>query len=236
MIGVVGGTGIYSLGKFKEKTVNTPYGKTQLFIGKIGKPECAFIARHGLNHETPPHKVNHRANIWALKEVDVETAIATYACGIISKFKPGDLIIGNDFVGFYTPITFYDDFKTGIKHTDFLEPYSYKLQEKLHLAGKNTSIHLKNDGIIATLHGPRYSTRAEISALKMMGANLVSMTNAYEATLFHEVGISNAALCIGTNYSPGIRKLVLSHSDVDKMVDKKETQIVSLITEFIRLI
>ncbi len=235
MLGIIGGTGIYSLGKFTECEVNTPYGFVRTYFGKIERIECVFIPRHGKNHEYPPHKINYRANIWALGQIGVRGVIATYAVGVISKFKPSDLIVAEDFIGFNTPITFYNDFKNGIKHIDFSEPYSKGMQFKLLSAAKNAEISLKTDGIIATTHGPRFETRAEINALKKMGANLVSMSNGYEAILFHELEIPIAGLCIATNYACGVMKKQLSHIEVVNIVAKKENDVNKIIAEFAKL-
>ncbi|VVC01260.1 putative 6-oxopurine nucleoside phosphorylase [uncultured archaeon] len=235
MLGIIGGTGIYSLGKFRERDVNTPYGFAQVFMGKIGTSECAFIPRHGKDHRYPPHKVNYRANIWALNEVGVEGVLATYAVGIMSKYKPGDLVAAEDFMGFNAPITFYEDFRAGAKHIDFSEPYSKGMRARLLSAAKSAGTQVKGGGIIATTHGPRFETRAEIRALEKMGANLVSMTNAYEATLLHELEIPCAGLCIATNYACGVADKPLSHSEVVAMMAKKEKEVNGIAREFAEL-
>lgn len=236
MLGIIGGTGIYSLGKFREMDVNTPYGFAQVYIGKIAGTDCVFIPRHGKDHRYPPHKINYRANVWALKTMGVEGVIAAYACGIISKYAPGDLIAAGDFIGFNAPITFYDDFRAGMKHIDFSEPFAKGMRMKLLSAAKNAEADLKGGGIVATMHGPRFETKAEIRALGKMGANLVSMTNAYEATLLHELEIPLAGLCIATNYATGVAKKPLSHSEVVNMMAKKEKEVNAIIKEFAALV
>lgn len=253
MLGIIGGTGIYSLGKFTELQVNTPYGFANVYVGKISGEECAFIPRHGKDHGYPPHKINYRANIWALNRLGVNGVLATYACGIIpkakslkvkqrsvsgriSKYKPGDLIIAEDFIGLFSPITFYDDFKSGIKHVDFSEPYDKGMKARLFSAAKNAGLELKKGGIIVTTHGPRFETKSEVKMLAKMGANLVSMTNAYETTLLHELEIACAGLCIATNYACGNSKKPLSHSEVVAMMGKKEKDVNSIIREFAKLL
>ncbi len=238
MLGIIGGTGIYSVGKFKEKPVevSTPYGFAQLYMGEISGTKCAFVPRHGKDHRHPPHKVNYKANVWALEKVGVEGVIATYAVGIISKYRPGDLVVADDFMGLNILATFYDDFAGGMKHLDFSEPYSKRMQQKLFSAAKNAGAEVKKGGIVATTFGPRFETRAEVNALKKMGANLVSMTNAYEATLLHELEIPMVGLCIGTNYACGISKKPLSHSEVISMVAKKEREVNMIVAEFAKLV
>ncbi len=235
MLGIIGGTGIYSVGKFREQDVNTPYGFAQVYLGRIGRTECAFIPRHGKTHAHPPHKINSKANIWALKQMGVEGVLATYECGIISKYKPGNLVAAEDFIGLFAPVTFYNDFREGIKHIDFSEPYSKGMRLRLFSAAKNAEVPLKSGGIITTTHGPRFETRAEVKALGKMGANLVSMTNAYEAALLHELEIPSAGLCIATNYAARVAKKPLSHIEVSAMMAKKEKEVNKIIKEFAKL-
>lgn len=253
MLGIIGGTGIYSLGKFAEQEVNTPYGFARVYVGKIRGSECAFVPRHGKDHGLPPHMINYRANIWALEDFGAEGVLATYAAGIISRFRPGDLVAAEDFIGFNAPVTFYDDFKGGAKHLDFSEPYGKGMRMALATAAKNAGAKLAEGGVIATTRGPRFETRAEIAALGKMGANLVSMTNAYEATLLHELEIPQAGLCIATNYACGVLEAALpkagrrdvggrmgtkplSHNEVVDMVAKKEKEVNAIIAEFAKLV
>ena len=236
MLGIIGGSGIYSIGKFEEQYVNTPYGFASVHIGKIMDRECAFIPRHGSSHAFPPHKINYRANAWAMKQIGVTGVLATYACGAISEYSPGDLIAIEDFLGFSAPITFYEDFKEGIRHTNFTRPYSDEMNARLFSAGRNAGVEIKSGGIVATMPGPRYETPAEIRALRGMGANLVSMTNAYETVLFHELEILMAGLAIATNYAAGISNRPLSHSEVIEMMEEKEEEVKQVIRNFASLI
>ncbi len=226
-IAVIGGSGLYSLLKNAEtKMVATKYGKAKVHCGKIGKNEVFFVARHGEKHTLPPHRVNYKANISALKKLGVEKIIATAACGAISKYAPGDLVIAEDMIGFFAPITFFDG---KVVHTDFSHPYSQKLNKVLIEAAKRNKINMKRGGIIATMRGPRFETPAEIRALKSMGANLVNMTNAYECVLSREVGIEYSTLIVVTNYAAGISKRPLSHKETIEMVKKKEHDLLALI-------
>jgi len=239
MLGIVGGSGFYFLKKNKGKTrnVKTPYGNVEVQVVKIGKKEVAFIPRHGKEHNLPPHKINYRANIYALKELGVTAVFATYAAGLISKvYRPGDLILIEDFIGLFTPMTFYDDFSEGMRHMDFTYPYNKDLQMAVEARAKANKITLKRKGIIATMHGPRFETKAEIKALKKAGANLVSMTHAYEATLIGELEIPFVAIAIGTNYACGITKDKLSQEEVLEVFEKSKGQVVTLIDELIKTV
>ncbi|NYZ77186.1 MTAP family purine nucleoside phosphorylase [Candidatus Micrarchaeota archaeon] len=215
MLGVIGGSGFYTLkGRIRESAVSTPYGNVIVEKAGIDGKEAVFIARHGKDHGLPPHKVNYRANVHAFKALGVDAVLGIYATGVISAYKPGDLILVDDFIGLWTPATFFDDFKGGIKHVDFSQPYEKELQDTLTVIAKEKGITLKEGGIIATTIGPRFESKAEIRALKMMGANLVSMTHAYEATLIGELEVPYVAVAVGTNYACGITKKKLSTEEV----------------------
>jgi len=235
MLGIIGGSGFYTLeGKIRNCKVKTPYGGVAAQKAEVDGNESVFIPRHGKEHSVPPHRINYRANIYALKELGVSAVMATYATGIISKYKPGDLILLDDFIGFFTPITFFDDFRMGIKHTDVSRPYDKELQDLLLGVAKTQKIKISKGGIAATTPGPRFETKAEVKALKGMGANLVSMTNAYEASLLNELGIPSAAVAVGTNYACGISKKPLSAEEVMVCMKKAEGSLAGLASGMIR--
>ncbi len=207
MLGVIGGSGFYSLGKkLAETKVLTPYGATKLQTVSLLDEKMLFIPRHGDKHTIPPHKINYRANIAAMKKAGVTGVIAIYASGVISRYKPGDLVLVDDFIGLWQPATFYDDFGAGMKHKDFTEPCSRDMRGKLQEIAGVSRIALKTGGIIACTPGPRFETKAEIALLKNAGANLVNMTAGYEMALLGEAEIDYAAIAVGTNYAAGISK------------------------------
>ena len=230
MLAFIGGTGFLGLGKVKETLdVLTPYGTAVVHCVRMLDEELYFIPRHGDMHRIPPHKVNHRANVHALRKLGAKAVFATYACGVISEYKIGDLVMVRDFLGLNTPITFYDDFSGGAKHFDFSNPYDKELMDAVREIASVDRIKLGDSGVVATTVGPRYETKAEISALKKMGANLVSMTHAYEATLVNEAEIPYAALAIGTNYACGVRKKPVSHDEVIFQMEKAKGKIETII-------
>ncbi len=233
MFGVIGGSGIYSLGKTRKKTVKTEHGNVLTNIGKIGNIEYLFIPRHGKTHHVPPHKVNYRANLLAMKNMGVKKLIGIYATGIIGKYSPGDIILLEDFIGFYSQITYFDSFAEKMEHTDMSEPYNRKLSKQIYLASKSAGIDMKKGGIIATTSGPRFETKAEIKALKILGANLVNMTGAYEATLAAELKIPFCGIAVGTNYGAGIKdKKILTHTEVLESMKSSDKKIKKILAEF----
>ncbi len=234
MLGIIGGSGLYSIGNAKTFNVKTPYGIVAVRKARMFDKDIVFIQRHGEGHTIPPHKVNYRANVYVLKKLGVTAVLGIYASGIISKYKPGDLIVVDDFLGFWTPSTFFDDFKEGIKHVDFSQPYDRELKKLLLGVAKANKIKLRKGGIIATTRGPRFETKAEIKALRGMGANLVNMTHAYEAALLGELEIPYVAVAAGTNYACGISNKKLSAEEVIKNMQEMKGRIVLLINGLIK--
>ncbi|MBU1166501.1 MTAP family purine nucleoside phosphorylase [Candidatus Micrarchaeota archaeon] len=232
---VIAGSGFYNLGKkICEHTIETQYGTVVLHEVELNGKKLIFLPRHGEKHAIPPHKINYKANIAALKKMNVSSVFCVYASGIISDYEPGDLIIVDDFINFWMPSTFYDDFSSGVKHTDFTEPFDKKLQTTLVDVAKQKGIEIKKKGIIATTFGPRFETKAEISALKNMNANLVNMTCGHETPLIHELGIPQIAIAVGTNYACGISKKQLTQEEVFEALEKRKKDVVSLLEELIK--
>jgi 5'-methylthioadenosine phosphorylase len=230
MLAVIGGTGYLGPGKVVERIdVVTPYGLATVDRVKVLDEELFFIPRHWERHELPPHIVNYRANIYALKKVGAKAIFATYACGAISKYKPGNLVLLKDFISFGAPMTFFDDFSGGIKHVDFSEPYDRILCNRVRETSSANRVKLAEGGVIATTSGPRYETRAEIAALKTMGANLVSMTAGHEAALAHELEFPLAGIGIVTNYACGVSKGPLKHEELLSMAEEAKGKIDSIV-------
>jgi len=210
MLAVIAGTGFYSLGKkIEESDFMTPYGPAGLQLVSLMGEQLIFLPRHGTRHRLPPHRINYRANVAALKKAGVTGVLAIYSSGAISKYKPGDIVLIDDFMALGPqghPVTFYDDFSEGLRHTDFSEPFSKEMKAKLREVAGVEKVNLKSGGIVATVPGPRYETKSEIKALKKLGANLVNMTSAPEMTLLREAEIDFAAVAVVTNYAAGVSK------------------------------
>jgi 5'-methylthioadenosine phosphorylase len=237
MLGVIGGSGFYELAKHvRRQKVPTPYGSVFLSIAEINGKEVAFIPRHGEDHSIPPHKVNYRANVWALQELGATAAFTTYASGILSKYKPGDLILLKDFISFFTHETFFDSFEDGPHHTDVSEPFNRKLMGYAKEAAAIHSISLKNGGVVATTIGPRFETPAEVRALKKLGANLVCMTAGHEVPLFAEAEIPLVSIAVGTNLAAGLAGHKLTHQEVVDMMIKKTGEIKLILKEFVNFV
>lgn len=208
-IGLIGGSGLDKLNIFqdvKEINVTTPYGlpTSSFFSGTIGNCEVFILARHGREHTIPPSQVNYRANIAALQQLGCKYIFATTACGSLKEeIHRGDFVILDQFIDLsrLRINTFYDHFEPGnVKHTGMADPFSEYLRSLLIDGCKKLGISYHPTGTIVTIEGPRFSTRAESNMLRILGAHVVNMSIATEASLAKEAGIPYAAVALSTDY------------------------------------
>lgn len=234
MVGLIGGTGFERLIEAgRREKFNTPYGGVEGMRGEIRGTEVLFIPRHGFGHETPPHRINYRAMIYALRREGALKVISTSAAGAInSTFKPGDLVLVDQFIDFTRgrPYTFFDDV---VFHVDMTQPYSPILREVLLRTAKKLDINVRNGGVYVCTEGPRFETPAEISAFRMLGGDVVGMTNVPEVVLARELGISYATIVLITNYAAGLQPKI-SQEEVYEEVRKSGEQIEKLLLESIK--
>jgi len=211
MLGIIGGTGLTSLPSLKivkRKIERTPYGEPSqpLIFGEIGGKEVVFLARHGGGHTIPPHAVNYRANIWALKDVGVTDIVAVATVGAIDHgVNVADIVLPNQIID-YThgrKNTYYDGIEMPVKHIDFTHPYSAELRSQCLQAAKTIHEPLIDGGVYACVQGPRLETAAEIKRIGIDGGTLVGMTGMPEAALARELEIAYAAICPVANDAAG---------------------------------
>lgn len=233
MIGIIGGSGVYEITKKADKTtkklVKTDYGEVEVSILEIFSKEVAFIPRHASGHSIPPHKINFRANIDALKQVGVTSIIATNSVGSMNlEMPPGAFVIPDDFLDFSQnrQKTFYED---KVVHIDVTEPYCPTLRDILDKSGD-----VILGGTYVCTEGPRFETPAEIKMFKMLGGDLVGMTGLPEVTLAREREMCYNSICIVSNYASGISKDNLTIDEVFEMVQQKEIELLELIYNFIK--
>ncbi len=219
-VAIIGGTGFYdpgSLDVVREHAVVTPYGRAHVLTGRVGGMEVGFLARHGSDHSIPPHRVNYRANVWALHHLGVRWVLATAATGSLNpEFKPGDLVLLDQFMDFTRgrPATFFDGGEAGVVHTDFTEPYCPALRAIVAEAARAEGIPLHPRATYVCTDGPRFETPSEIRAFRTLGGDLVGMTNVPEVVLAREAGLCYATVAIVTNWAAGISPSPLSHEEV----------------------
>jgi len=230
-IALIGGSGIYTYsiaGETEELVVETRYGKAQLQRGKTGDREIYFLARHGTGHTKPPHLVNYRANIAALKKLGVEAVLSTAAVGSLHRhILPGSWVVIDQFIDFTKsrPVTFYDGSDGRVVHVDFTEPYCPELRRALLRAGEQIRRPLLDGGCYVCTEGPRFETPAEIKAFNRLGGDVVGMTNVPEVVLAREAGLCYAALALVTNYGAGISEKMLTHEEVLEMMEESREEL-----------
>lgn len=217
-IAIIGGSGVSSIVKGQERTIGTPYGPAPpITVGQLGDRQAAFLPRHGPTHDTPPHKVNYRANIWALKSLGIERVFATNAVGAIDqRLSPGDLVIPTDIVDFTKSRigTFYEGPR--VTHVDVSEPYCPTLWKVLNDAGIANGRKSADQVVMAATEGPRYETPAEIRMLRTLGCGVVGMTGAPEAFLARELEMCYAPICFISNMAAGLQKTLSAREVEDR--------------------
>ena len=237
--GVIGGTGFYSAGEERgEPTeVATPYGAVEVSRVKMGGVEIAFVARHGGGHTVPPHRVNYRGNIWALREMGVRNILTSAAVGSMSEeMPPGSLVRVDQFLDFTRgrPGTFFDGETTeGVVHVDLTEPYCPHLRRELGAAAEGLGEKLAPTGTYVCAEGPRFETPAEIRMFKQLGGELVGMTSVPEVVLAREVGICYATVAVVTNWAAGMSAGLVEHDGVSDFMGQQTPRVRALFARVI---
>ncbi|OYT43081.1 MAG: S-methyl-5'-thioadenosine phosphorylase [Candidatus Aenigmarchaeota archaeon ex4484_56] len=234
MIGIIGGTGIYDLfGSMEEVKINTPYGNPSdnLFV----KNNIVFLPRHGRNHTIPPHKINYRANIWALKELGVERIISSSAVGSLKEeFKPGELAIVTQFIDFTKKrdYTFFDGGK--VAHISMAEPFCEELNKLAYEVGKKLNIKIHRDSTVVVIEGPRFSTKSESNMFRQY-ASLINMTIVPECILAREMEMCYCSIAMITDYDCW-KEQIVSAEEVSRKMKENIEKTKNLINELIKVI
>jgi 5'-methylthioadenosine phosphorylase len=208
-IGIIGGSGLENLNIFSESSeiaVDTSFGapSSTFFRGITGNREVFIISRHGRGHTIPPSAINNRANITALKELGCTAIFATTACGSLrEEIKRGDIVIPDQFIDFTTRriSTFHEIFEPDkMIHPAMADPFSGKLRDILISEAARLNLPCHPAGTVVTIEGPRFSTRAESKMFRILGADIINMSIATEASLAFEAGIPYAVIALSTDY------------------------------------
>ena len=210
-VAIIGGTGLTSLNGLEidgREIVQTPFGEPSgpLVRGNLAGHQIYFLPRHGAAHTIPPHQINYRANIWALKAAGVEQVIAVNAVGGIREdMQPGTLIIPDQVIDYTVSRTntFFEEGLKQVVHIDFTEPYCESLRQDIISAADNSSINVIKDGTYAATQGPRLETAAEVNRLENDGCHLVGMTGMPEAALAREQELCYASISVVANLAAG---------------------------------
>lgn len=239
-IAVIGGSGFYALDLLegaKEVVIDTPYGRSpEIVVGGVAGRRVAFMPRHGKKHTVPPHLINFRANLWALRELGVTRVLATTASGSLNpRMRPGDLVLLNQFIDFTKrrQQTFYEGGEEGVVHVDVSEPYCPELREVLRGAARVMKLKLHPRATYGCTEGPRFETPAEIRAMRRLGCDLVGMTNVPECVLARELELCYAAIAVVTNFAAGLAGKKLTHAEVVGLMGERMPSVKALMKEAI---
>jgi 5'-methylthioadenosine phosphorylase len=207
VVGVFGGSGFYSfLDDVEEVAVDTPYGppSARIRLGDVDGTRVAFMPRHGDEHTLPPHRINYRANVWAMKQVGARRILGPAACGSLKpELEPGTFVVCDQFVDRTRgrEDTFYDGPQT--THVSAAEPYCPALARLIHEADESVVV----GGTVVVVQGPRFSSRAESRWFAGAGWDVVNMTQYPEAWLARELELCYSNLMLVTDYDVGLEGL-----------------------------
>lgn len=207
VVGVIGGSGLYeleALTDIQEHSIQTTYGAPSDVVvsGMLHGARFLFLPRHGRGHRFPPHQINYRANILALKELGAQQIISVSAVGSMKEaIAPGDMVIVDQFIDRTRnrPSTFFEDIGV-VAHVEFAEPVCGNLARALHHAAVEVGARTHNGGTYVCIEGPQFSTRAESLLYRSWGVDVIGMTNLPEARLAREAELPYATLALATDY------------------------------------
>lgn len=201
-VGIIGGTGFYSyLAGGRELEVATPYGEPSapITVGEVAGRSVAFLPRHGPGHEIPPHAVNYRANLWALRSLGVRQVLAPCAVGgLTPAVAPGDIVVPDQLVD-RTQARVQTYVERGAVHVPFADPYCAGLADAFCAVDPQVI----RGGTMVVVEGPRFSTRAESRQYAAAGGTLINMTGHPEAVLARELLVCYAAIALVTDMDAG---------------------------------
>lgn len=210
-VAIIGGSGLYALAELahaQQRSVETPFGAPSgpIVVGDFAGWRMAFIARHGEGHTLAPHRVNYRANIWALHHLGARRVIGVNAVGgIRADLGPRSVVVPDQLIDYTSGrlSSFCDAEAAPVVHVDFSAPYTARLREQLLAAARTAGIAVVDGGCYGVTQGPRLETRAEIARMRRDGCDLVGMTGMPEAALARELGLDYACLALVANYAAG---------------------------------
>jgi len=241
-IGVFGGSGFYKFFKGAEEVaVRTPYGKPSgsVTISEVEGKAVAFIPRHGVHHEYPPHAVPYRANVFAFKQLGAKRVIAPNAVGSLkADIEPGDLVFCDQFVNFTTGRndTYFDGPET--THVGMAEPYCPQMREVAVEAAERMGVKHHAEGTVVVIQGPRFSTMAESRFFAKQGWDVINMTQYPEVVLAREQELCYLNISLATDYDAGLEGdpsvKPVSHEEVIRVFNSKMDTLRKLIVEVIK--
>lgn len=227
-VAIIGGSGLTRLDNLqvtRREVARTPYGEpsSPMVFGELRGKEVLFLPRHGPSHTIPPHQINYRANIWALKQLGIERVFAVAAVGgITDGLDATDLVFPDQIID-YTygrAHTFFDGDQKQVTHVDFSYPYCPDLRRILIEAARTSGVGGAERGTYAATQGPRFETAAEIRRLERDGADVVGMTGMPEAALARELDLRYAAIAVVVNRAAGKEDKIISLQEIELNLER----------------
>tara|TARA_R110002049_G_scaffold83933_1_gene213577 strand:+ start:11623 stop:12372 length:750 start_codon:yes stop_codon:yes gene_type:complete len=241
-LAIIGGTGIdelEGLEVLRDHRIDTPFGQPSRPVqeGRLGDTTLYFLQRHGSPGAIPPHRINYRANIWALKSLGVAGVVAINSVGgITPTMRPGRLLIPDQVID-YTwgrEHTFDEGEDGSLMHIDFTEPYDKALREALLSAATTAEISHEARGVHGVTQGPRLETAAEIQRLARDGCDVVGMTGMPEAALAREADVPYASICMVVNPAAGLGDLPLTLAMMREILASEAAVVRKLLSELLK--
>jgi len=239
LLAVIGGTGLTTLDGLeiiKREVVQTPYGEPSapLAHGEIGGKEILFLPRHGYGHVIPPHKINYRANMWALKDAGATDILAIAAVGGIRNDMQAQALAVPDQIIDYTysrVTTYFEEGLSKVTHIDFSYPYCQELRETLIASCRTLDLEVASRATYGATQGPRLETAAEIKRLERDGCDIVGMTGMPEAALARELELCYACLAVVANQAAGKSNEDLTMEMIENNLNEGIGKVRSIIEE-----
>ena len=224
MIGIIGGTGLSEpsfLAEAEPRQVLTPFAEAevQIFTGRMQGAELAFLPRHGKGHKVPPHRINYRANLWALHHLGVRSVIGVNAVGgIHAEMGPGRIAVPEQIIDYSwgREHTFFAGGADTVTHIDFTSPYDEDLRQLLIESAGVQGVW--PHGVYACTQGPRLETAAEVARLRRDGCDMIGMTGMPEAALARELGMRYACLAVSVNWAAGLSEEIITMESIGEVL------------------
>ncbi|MEJ2609151.1 MAG: S-methyl-5'-thioinosine phosphorylase [Candidatus Thiodiazotropha sp.] len=241
-LAIIGGTGLNKLPDLQithREVCHTPYGEPSaaLTYGRIADTEVVFLPRHGASHTVPPHRVNYRANLWALHHLKIDRVIAVAAVGgITSEMAPGIVVVPDQIIDytFGRDHTIYETDLQHVTHIDFTYPYCPELRQLLISAAQQSGVKCISEGTYGATQGPRLETAAEVVRMERDGCDIVGMTGMPEAALAREFGLCYASCSVVSNWAAGKLDRPIEMKEIEQNLHQGMEQVKLLLTALLR--
>jgi 5'-methylthioadenosine phosphorylase/5'-methylthioinosine phosphorylase len=242
-LAIIGGTGLAHLAGFhadRRETVETPWGapSAALSFGALKGQPVIFLPRHGDGHSIPPHKINYRANIWALQQAGANAVVAVAAVGgITPAMEPARIVVPDQLIDYSygRAHTYFEDDLDHVTHIDFTQPYTRSLRERLLAAGRDAWLTVLDGGVYGCTQGPRLETSAEVRRLERDGCDLVGMTGMPEAALARELGLDYACCAVVANWAAGKSAGEITMAEIETNLNRGMADVAKLLERLVRV-